>query len=167
MIFAAQPGYRALFWHLGEDGTENPPPILDFHEYPILAWRTTKEGLIPVTTGEIGSRDGLHEVPDGQWATIDPDGGMICGDGLTGAGLESYKHHLQQEFDAGSFFFWNAREQASYIERSPAAARRKAAQDAGLRKAIIESEAREAAKPKPVTAGQIDMKALLASMRPA
>ena len=48
MIFSAQSGYRVIAYRLSEDASK-----LEFDEYDVIAWRTEKNGFVPVTTGDL------------------------------------------------------------------------------------------------------------------
>jgi hypothetical protein len=117
MIFTAQPGYRVITWYLGEDGTENPPARIWFDEYPILAWRTTKdEGLVPVAENEIGAMSGPDLRED--YAVITPDGRVLhierpC------ESVEVFKAWIEADFRDGDSIFGDERERRKHVDRVP------------------------------------------------
>jgi hypothetical protein len=116
MIFAAQPGYRVIMWHLAEDGTENPPAKLEFYEYAVLAWRTTKnEGLVPVAENEIGAICGPDLGED--YAVITPAGNVLhierpC------ESVEGFKAFTEAVFEKG-WLSLDERQERLHVERDP------------------------------------------------
>jgi hypothetical protein len=117
MIFAAQPGYRVITWYLGEDGTENPPAKLEFDEYAILAWRTTKdEGLVPVAENEIGAMCGPDLSED--YAVITPAGNVLDVERPCES-VEVFKAWTEDNFQDGESIFGDERERRKHVERVP------------------------------------------------
>jgi hypothetical protein len=117
MIFAAQPGYRVIVWYLGEDGTENPPAKLEFDEYAVLAWRTTKdEGLVPVAENEIGTMCGPSLGED--YAVITPAGNVLHMERPCES-VEMFKAWTEESFRDGDSIFGDERNRRKHVERDP------------------------------------------------
>jgi hypothetical protein len=126
MIFAAQPGYRVIVWHLAEDGTENPPAKLEFYEYAVLAWRTTKdEGLVPVAENEIGAMCGSPLGED--YAVITPDGRVLDVERPCES-VDVFKAWTESNFRDGDSIFGDERQRRKHVERDPKFAEHQVAQ---------------------------------------
>jgi hypothetical protein len=121
MIFSALPGYRVIAWRLGEDGSENPPAILAFDEYAVLAWKTTNEGLVPVCENEIASYCGLP-LDEEQYGVVTPIGRVLHSE-YPSKSVDMFKQLVEADFRSGHLYFHRERDLANYAKRRPAAAR--------------------------------------------
>ena len=135
MIFPAQPGWRLVKW-----GLNYSKLTLWFHEFEVLAWRTTPKGLVPVGCNELAcagcSADQLH---GNDYAVVSPNGHVIChGEYYTVdpdrtvryiecPSVDEFKATMRHKFNDGRFYFDDKNSDHKYRVSLPGAKEYRAA----------------------------------------
>jgi hypothetical protein len=111
MIFSAQPGYRVIAYRLSEDASN-----VEFDEFDVIAWQTDKNGIVPVTTGDLAIASDEERPDEDQYKVVTPSGKVI-GMGDSRPEVDTWKSWVRTSFDDGELIFAHDHDQAKYVKR--------------------------------------------------